>query len=135
MSETWYSKIEGQVFSQIQYMLKDRENAPFPTLNCTTVNENDTPAQFPTLYLHELQPIETGQDLYNDAVNAVVHTVEVMAWSNEGQAHCKSILTETVTELKRLRYDIIMLPLVSTNDGLSNGVIRARRIIGANDSF
>lgn len=135
MDETWYSKLESKVFTQVSYMLKDRENAPFPTLNCTTKSQNDTPAQLPCLFLHELQPVETGQDLYNDAVNAVVHTVEVMAWSNEGQSHCKSILTAALTELKHMNYNIIMFPLVDTKDGLSNGVFRVRRIVGANDKF
>lgn len=135
MSETWYSKIEGQVFSQIQYMLKDRENAPFPTLNCTTVNENPNPADFPCLYLHELDPIERGNDLYNDSVNAVLHTIEVQVWTNEGQTSCKNIINTAVLELKRLRYNIIMLPTVKTSSGISWGVLRARRIIGSADTF
>lgn len=135
MDNAWYSKIEGQVFSQIEYMLKYRAEAPFPTLNCTSVNENIVPTQLPTLFCHELQPVEVGQDLDNISVNAVMSTIEIQVWTDKGQTECKSILVEAITEMKRLRYNIIMFPTVTTNNGISWGALRARRVIGAGDKL
>lgn len=135
MDETWYSKIESQVISQVEYMLKGRVDAPYPNLNITSKNQETKPASLPTMYIHELEPIERGQDLDNSSINAVLHTMEIQVWTNVSQSECKSILTAAITELKRMRYSIIMLPTVKTYDGLSWGVMRARRIIGANDTF
>lgn len=135
MDDLWYTQLESKVFSQIEYMLKNREDAPFPNLTCTSVNENPNEADFPCLFLHELDPVERGNDLDNATVNAVMHTIEVQVWTNEGQTSCKNIINSAVLELKRLRYNIIMLPAVKTSSGISWGVCRARRIVGANDTF
>lgn len=135
MDETWYSKIEGEVFTQVSYMLTGRADAPFPSLHCTSVNEAINPAKLPCLFLHELNPIETGQDLDNVTVNAIMHSVEIQVWSNNGQTECKSILTAATTEMKRLRYNIVMFPTIKTENGISWGVLRARRVIGAGDKL
>lgn len=135
MDETWYSKIESQVISQVEYMLKSRVDAPYPNLNITSKNQETKPASLPTMYIHELEPVERGQDLDNVAINAVLHTMEVQVWTNVSQNECKAILTAAITELKRLRYNIIMLPTVKTDDGLAWGAFRARRMIGANDTL
>ena len=135
MDETWYSKIESTVISQVEYMLKDRADAPYPNLNITSKNQETKPASLPTMYIHELDPVERGQDLDNVTVNAIMHTMEVQVWTNESQSSCKAILTAAITELKRMRYNIIMFPTVKTNDGLAWGVFRARRMIGAGDKL
>ena len=135
MDEAWYSKIESDVFTQVTYMLKDRADAPYPNLHCTSATEQVNPAQFPTLLLHELAPVETGQDLDNVSVNAVIHTVEAQVWTNMGRTECKNILTVTLTELKRMRYNIVMFPTIKIENGISWGAIRARRIIGAGDTL
>ena len=135
MDETWYSKIEGKVFTQVSYMLTGCADAPFPTLHCTSVNEAINPAKLPCMYLHELNPIEIGQDLDNVTVNAIEHTVEIQVWSNKGQSECKSILTAAINEMKKLRYNIVMFPTVKTDSGISWGVTRARRVIGAGDKL
>lgn len=135
MDETWFSKIEGQVVTQVSYMLKYRDKAPYPDLNVTSVSQTAMPATFPTLYIHELEPVERGQDLDNVSVNAVLHTMELQVWSNKGQTDCKSILTAAIAEMKRMRYNIITFPTVQTANGISWGAIRARRMIGAGDKL
>lgn len=135
MDETWYSKIEGNVITQVQYMLQSRDKAPYPNLVITSVNQTSKPATLPCMYIHELQPVEAGQDLDNVSVNAVLHTMEAQVWTDKGQSYCKDILTSTITELKRMRYNIVAFPTIQTNNGLSWGAIRARRMIGAGDTL
>lgn len=127
----WYSRIQSKVFTQVQYMLKKE----FPALKCTTKNENETPAEFPTLYLHELQPLELGQDLTNDTVNAIRCTIEIQVWTNTTEADCRNILTSAVNEMKRLRFNISAMPIVKTTDKISWGTIRATRVIGKGDDI
>jgi len=135
MDELWFTQLESKVFSQIEYMLKGRADAPYPTLNCTTVNQTAMPTELPTLYVRELNPVERGQDLDNARINAVLHTVEIQAWTDKGQSDCKGILVAALVEMKRLRYDIVMMPTVQTQSGIAWGAFRARRLIGADDTF
>ena len=127
----WFSKIQGKVFNQVQYMLKKT----YPSLKCTTKNENETPADFPTLYLHELQPLEVGQDLTNDTVNAIRCTIEIQVWTNTTEADCRKIISSAVDEMKRFRFNISAMPMVQTTDKISWGVIRCTRIIGDGDDI
>lgn len=115
-------------------MLTERDDAPYPDLKCTTVSQN-TVVNFPTLYLHELQPVEAGNDLDNTTVNAVLSTIEIQVWSNESEKHCKDILTAAIVEMKRLRFNVTMFPNVTTDNKIAWGVARFRRMIGAGDSL
>lgn len=129
--DDWYSQIQSKVFTQVQYMLKKS----YSTLNCTTKNESETPATFPTLYLHELQPLEIGQDVTNESVNAIRCTIEIQVWTNTTEQDCRKILNSAVTEMKRLRFNISALPMVQTSEKISMGVIRASRVIGKGDDI
>lgn len=132
--DTWYSKIKSEVVTQIEYMLKTRTDAPYPSLKITTVSQTVAPSEFPTLYLRS-ELVETGQDLDNATINAVNNTVIVQVWTNKGQTECEGILNATIAELKRMRYNIPAFPVVVTDSGISWGTIRARRIIGAADTL
>lgn len=134
MIEDWFAQIESQVFTRISYMLTEREDAPFPDLKCTTVSQN-TITHFPTMYLHELQPVEAGNDLDNTTVNAVLSTMEVMVWSNDSEKHCKDIMSAVILEMKRLRYNVTMFPVVQTDSKIAKGVARFRRMVGAGDTL
>ena len=134
MDETWFSKIEGMVVTQLSYMLKERDNAPYPDMKITSVNQSPTPATFPTMYVHEEQ-MERGQDLYNASVNAVISTVDLNIWTNRGQSVCKEMVAAAIVEMKRLGYDIVSDQGIVTGGDVSHGILRTRRIIGANDKF
>ena len=110
----------------------------YPKINCTTTNESETPAKFPTLYLHELAPLEVGQDLTNESVNAIRCTIEIQVWTSGGttpEKDCQNILSDAVIEMKRFNFNISAMPMVQTTDKISWGVIRCTRIIGANDGI
>lgn len=127
----WYSQIQSKIFTQVSYMLKKT----YPSLKCTTKNESETPAEFPTLYLHELQPVEIGNDLTNETVNAIRCTIEIRVWTNTTEEQCTEILDSAVIEMKRFNFNISALPLVKTTDKISLGVIRCSRIIGSGDTI
>lgn len=129
--DDWYSQIQSKVFTQVQYMLKKT----YPSLKCTTKNESETPASFPTLYLHELQPLEVGQDLTNTSVNGIRCTIEIQVWTNTTEEDCRKILNSAVTEMKQMRFNISAMPIVQTKDKIAWGVIRATRIIGNSDDI
>lgn len=125
----WYSGIKDKVFTQVSYMVKKT----YPKLICTTVNENTIPSKFPTMYLHELQPAEAGNDLTNETVNAVICTIEVMVWTNTTETDCRQICDCITEEFKRLQFNVTMMPLVEMRNNIASGVIRFRRIVGNGD--
>lgn len=132
--DNWFAEIEAKVFTQIEYMLALKTDAPYPDLKCTTVSQN-TVVNFPTLYLHELQAVEAGHDLYNSTVNAVISTIEIQVWSNENEKKCKDILSTAIVEMKKLRYNVIMFPDVVTDRNIAWGVARFRRMVGSDDTI
>lgn len=134
MKENWFAEIESRIFTQISYMLTERENAPYPDMKCTTVSQN-TVVNFPTMYIHELQPVETGNDLVNQTVNAVLSTFEIQVWDNVSEKNCKDILTAAILEMKKLGFSVTMFPNVTTDSKIAWGVARFRRMIGAEDTL
>lgn len=134
MKDNWFAEIESNVFTQVSYMLAERTDAPYPELNCTTASQN-TVVHFPTLYLHELQPVEAGNDLVNESVNAVLSTIEIQVWSNVSEKDCKDIITAAVLEMKRLGYNVTMFPSVQTDSKIAWGAARFRRMVGSCDSL
>lgn len=136
MADNWYTQIQSRVFTQIEYMLKKK----YPYLFCTTKNENTfsengTPTDFPTLFMQELTPIERGQDLTNETVNAVLCTIEIQVWTDTSETECRDILAEAVSQMKALHFNIIEMPLTKYNDKIAWGVIRCRRLIGSGDNI
>lgn len=130
--DNWFAQIESKVFTQVSYMLSEKEDAPYPNLKCTTVSQN-TVVNFPTLYLHELQPVEGGNDLVNESVNAVLSTIEIQVWANTTEKECRDILTAAIVEMKKLGFNVTMFPNVQTDNKIAWGVARFRRMIGSCD--
>ena len=131
MNNNWYMQIQSKVFTQVEYMMKKK----YPSLNCTTKNENGMPAKFPTLYLHELAPVEQGQDLTNETVNAVLSTIEIQVWTNTTETDCRKIIAEAVSQMKALQFNVPSMPVIEVSDKISWGVIRCRRMIGNGDKI
>ena len=132
--DNWFALIESNVFTQIEYMLVKRNDAPFPKLRCTSVSQSEI-TSFPTLYLHELQPVEVGMDLTNESVNAVNSTIEIQVWTNTKELDCKNILTQAIFEMKRMGYNVTMFPSVVTDSKIKWGVARFSRIVGSGDDL
>ena len=130
----WFSQIESKVFTQISYMLSERSDAPFPKLKCTSVSQNEI-TYFPTLYLHELQPVEAGMDLTNESVNAVLSTIEIQVWTNTKELDCRNILSAAILEMKQMGFNVTMFPSITTDSKIRWGVARFRRMIGAGDGI
>lgn len=133
MADTWFTQIESVVFTYIQYVMKDKLGAPYPKLNCTTKSQNTMPSQFPTLYLHNLTPIEQAQDLENDEVNAVLATIEIQVFSNKSEDEANKIITTAISFMKKLRWNVTMFPDPQTNDKVSLCIARFRKMVTKND--
>lgn len=133
MANTWYSQIESTILTYVQYMLQEKQSAPFPNLNCTTKSQSTKPSEFPTLYLHNLTPVESAQDFENDEVNAVLATIEIQIFSNQSESEVNKIVTQAISCMKDLRWNVTMFPDPQTNDKISYAITRFRKLVTEND--
>ena len=130
--DNWFSELESKLFTRIKYEL----SKDYPNLCCTTASASDMPAKFPTLYFHELQPVETGEDLEGKTVNALYETIEMQVFSNQSEKECKEIMTSAISVMKSMSFQIAMFPSPQTrNDRISFAITRCRRIIAQGDTI
>ena len=130
----WFANIEESVLTQLDYMLAQRTDAPYPSLVVTSANQNQVTA-FPTLYIHELSPVEAGNDLNNQTINAVLETIEIQIWTNETEAECRQLMSAAILEMKRMRFNCTAFPNIQTDNKIAFGIARFRRIIGSGDTL
>lgn len=137
VSETWFSEIESTIFTTLEYKLALAEDAPYPELNCTTSSQNESlenVADFPTLYVHLLPLVVIGNDLENTTINAVNATVELQVYSDKSENQCRKIMTDAIMELKKLHFNVPMLPDPQTSDKKYFAIARCSRVIGNGDT-
>lgn len=130
----WFANIEESVLTQLDYMLAQRTDAPYPNLVVTSANQNQVTA-FPTLYIHELSPVEAGNDLNNQTINAVLETIEIQIWTNETEAECRQLMSAAIIEMKRMRFNCTAFPNIQTDNKIAFGIARFRRMIGSGDTL
>ena len=133
MIEAWFSKIESWLFTTIKKRM--RQNVEFRDVYFTTANEKVEKAKFPVLYFHELEQLEQGRDLDNTTVNAVLSTIEIQVFSKTA-AENKSIMTDAVLQMKRLRYNVTAMPIYTSAEDktIFLSVARFQRVIGGGDA-
>lgn len=127
--------IEPNVFTYVDYTLEEKGYNIFCTteINKTNVGEDGEPTMFPTLYLHELQPVEQGNDLTNQTVNAVLSTIEVKIFTKT-KSECREYCGATTECMKELNFNATMLPVVTNGNDYYVGVMRFRRLVASGDS-
>ena len=132
MNEAWFAKIESRLFTIIKKRMKN--SVKFRDVFFTTENENVMPSNFPALYFHELEQFEQGRDLDNVDVNAVLSTIQIQVFSKTA-AENKEIMTAAVLQMKRLRYNVIAMPIYTWTKDRTVRLSSARfqRMIGGGD--
>ena len=136
VSETWFSTIESTILTTLKYNLTQKLLAPYPNLKCTTssqVESMDNVKDFPTLYVHMLPPLEVGQDLTNETVNAINCTFEVEAFSDKSETECSNIIISAIKIMKSLKFNINMFPDPQSADKRYFALMRCNRVIGNAD--
>ena len=129
----WFAEIEDKVVNFVRYELATKRNAKYPKLNVTSASADDNPSTFPTLYIHELSPMETGQTLEGTDVNAIMSTFEIQVFTNTNEPDCKKIVSDAIGAMKQLRFSVTMFPNVLTKNNTQIAIARFRRVIGCND--
>lgn len=137
ISDTWYSEIESTIHTILRHKLTMAYDAPFPELNCTTSSQSESlegVSDFPTLYVHMLNPVELGNDLYNEDVTAIRATFDLQVYSDKSEDECRKIMNACILEMKKLHFKVSMFPDPQTSDKKYYAIARFSRIVASGDT-
>lgn len=133
-NDRWYEKLESSIYTLVSYRTKrELTGQTSKTIKFTSSGQSEANPYFPVCYLHELQPVEMGQDLHGTSVNAVIETMECIVYARD-KAECKLILNEVTHQMKQLLFFVTAMPLYTTSDNIYTGIARFRRLVGASDA-
>lgn len=135
LSTLWWASLESVIFTKVKTKLTKNIGEDFPKLYCTMSPVTQSAANFPTVYIHSVDWMESGQDLDNDDIHAVLLTMQIDVIANSSLADTKKVMNECVGIMKSMRFDIMAMPIYSSQDNLFMGVLRFRRYIGGNDGL
>lgn len=132
-NERWYEALESNIFTLVSHRIRKALTGKVSkTIKFTTEGQSDAVPYFPTCYIHELTPAESGNDLEGRTINAVIETIEVIVYA-DSKSDCKMITDEAVFQMKRLRFSVTAMPIITEDGRVSSGACRFRRVIGADD--
>ena len=136
MSNTWALDVEPLVYTIIKAKTEAKLKTKYPKIYFTNSDEllGDTTKSH-TVYIHELEPVEVGQDTNGNTINGLISTFEVKVIVNTNKAECRDILKAIIPAFKELCFDGKKYPSIMTVSGMQQGVARFSRIIGANDKI
>lgn len=125
--------IESQIFSLVKAKFPDRVKKKYPDLNFTTSDKSASKPKFPTVYIHLMEPQETGETLDGLYVNAVIATFQIDVSDNQSQARSDEVAKEVLRIMKTMRFSAKPLPFHNNVGDVYRTTARYRRIIGAGD--
>lgn len=131
-SNDWYSLIESKIFSKVSRGIEREYGSE---IFCTTDEASVSGAEFPCVYIHELEGIERGMDLTNTTINAVMYSMQIDVFATS-KAESKKILKFATNEMKALMFNITSMPLIMQDSvDVYHSVARFRRMYGAGDKI
>lgn len=135
-NELWFAELSGLILTHFKTRLKKLiPDGQFRKLKITTSNSDIAPTELPAIWLEEVSSMETGENLDNTSINAVIETVQITVFYNGQMKDVKKLMNASVLAMKQMRFGAIMTPIYTTNHDMKTAVARFRRIIGEGDSF
>lgn len=128
----WFANIESKVFTIVKTRMTKKYKDKYPTMEFVAVDDNRTPKNSPTIYLHELNNPEISNDLMYNKVLMVRENMESEVYAkNRGECHMISALLRE--EMKALGFAIIQQSPPMTDDTWWRCIARYSRPIGGDD--
>ena len=135
-NELWFAELTGLVTTHFKTRLKKLIPATlFKQLKITTDNSAIAPTELPAIWLEEVSSMETGENLDNTSINAVMETIQVTIYHNGQMKDVKKLMNASVLAMKQMRFGAVMTPIYTTNHDKKTGIARFRRLIGESDSL
>lgn len=131
-----FSRLGSTVYTILKTKVKKAMASNFPNISFSDEPTNQDPV-FPNVFFQQLQPVEQGQTLDGNNINAMLDTVQITVTTNTSKSDANKVAWACVDALKSIRYDMVMLPIYSIQTKESTRIhtftFRARRIVGDGD--
>lgn len=125
--------LESQVITRIKTQFSQKMKDRYPNLKFTNSDRADTVPKFPTVYIHEMPGMETGEDLQGDTINAVWSSFQIEVTTNTKMNDAKEVMNEVVRIMKTMRFQVIATPEFQNTDSTYRRVARFQRMIADDD--
>lgn len=136
MDNSWTFEVQNMVYSRLEAVVMSKLAGSYRNINVTMDDHIPTKPQFPNVYLHFLSPIEVGNDLDGQDINAVYLTaqIEVTVTSAQGMTVANEVSQVVVDCMKNMRFTATLPEFVNT-DSEYRTVCRFSRTIGNADTI
>lgn len=131
----WVYRIEPMVFTRLKNDFSNAIKSKYDmkTANFTTDETSSKNPVFPNVVVRLLDPMETGKDLEQLEIHGGIFTFQVDITDNKSKARAKEVAIEVNNLMKKMRFEAVLIPFPSAQDGLYRCVGRYRRNIDKND--
>lgn len=133
MTNNWFFDIENLVFTNIKVNASKKLRDKFPNINFTTSNRTQGSPIYPTVYIHENEGQEKGQDLENKTINAVLSNIQVEVITDTSKDDAKKIASVCTDILKNMSFNITALPVFEEGSSYYRLIMRCSRTFGNAD--
>ena len=132
----WIYLIPSIVFSRIKAEFPESLIASMHLTdeNFSTVSSNNSKAVFPFVYVNMLPPVEQGKDLEGLAINAGLFSFQVDVTAKT-QRDAKNVMIQVTNAMKKMRFDVVAMPVFEALENTHRSSARFRRMIGASDTL
>ena len=136
MDNSWVFDTQTNVYSRLKGYCEAKLKTKYPEITVTMDSHIPTTPKFPNIYLHFLTPIEMGQDLVSQDVNAIYLTaqIEVTVTDAQGMIVANEVSKVVTDCMKEMRFDATLPEFVDT-DTEYRTVSRFARVIGQADTL
>ena len=129
----WAAELENTVTALVKAKTLTQLKEKYPKIVITNEGENSGQAVFPTVYIHLLPPVEQGQTLDGQTINALLATFQVDVTTNTSKSDCRKVMSAIMDIFKMMRFQGNSMPEFSIGNKVHKSTARFRRLIGAND--
>lgn len=98
-----------------------------------TQASNPIPSNFPCVQFQELNGVDRTNTLDREDITAVLFSMQVKVFSEKDEATARSIAEEICDQMKRLQFNMTLMPIPMQSDNLFYYTMRFRRLISAGD--
>lgn len=131
----WVMLVPSVVFTKIKTDFPEDLKTKFSMTgnNFSTVDESNTEAVFPFVFVKLLPASEVGADLVGKDINAGLFTFQIDVYDNKSKSRAREVMTAVLKTMKSMSFNVISMPEFSTTSGRHRSTMRVRRIIGSGD--
>ena len=136
MDSSWVFDTQTNIYSRLKGYCEAKLKGSYPDITVTMNSHVPTTPKFPNVYLHFLAPIETGNDLEGQDINAIYLTAQIEVTVDEAHEMTDANKVSQVVAdcMKQMRFTATM-PEFRDTDTEYRTVSRYARTIGQGDTL